>query len=78
MADEDGGGRRWKGRVAVVNSVGAVASTPTRGGVPQLLFRGSIPGRDWWFLLGLGLVCKHMWAKRTTVWSRTGIQSTTG
>ena len=80
VADEDGGGQCWKGRIAVVNSVGAVASTPTRvcGGVPQLLFRGSIPGRDWWFSLGLGLVCKHMWAKRTTVWSRAGIRFTTG
>jgi hypothetical protein len=38
VADEDGGVQRWKGRVAVVNSVGAVASTPMRvcGGVPQL------------------------------------------
>lgn len=46
--DEDGDGQRWKGLVAVVNIGSAVASTPTRvgGEVPQLLFRGSIPGRD--------------------------------
>jgi hypothetical protein len=48
VADEDGDGQRWKGLVAVVNIGSAVASTPTRvgGEVPQLLFRGSIPGRD--------------------------------